>query len=165
MLVLTALMRWFVNNWGNLASVIGLAVSIIVAFNVRSLRRHYNFVGRSDGVVERLREHSNELTACLNDFNGAMDQVSAQVEELRATLELLQRISPPEQQKEIKLLIKKIRSYRVQSKSGVWDIVIEILPGSEKRSEAKGLRTIYNKLLYIIQVTKDAQDNTKWNSQ
>jgi len=49
-LIVTALTRWFADNWGNLASVAGLIVSVIVALNVRSLRRYYNFVGRSDGV-------------------------------------------------------------------------------------------------------------------
>ncbi len=148
-----------------MASVIGLVVSVIVAINVRSLRRHYNFVGRSNEVIARLREHSNELTSCLNNFSGAVNQASAEVEKLRATLEFLQQISPAEQQKEIKLLLKKIRSYRVQSKSSVLNSVIELWPDSEKRSEAEGLRIIHNKLLYIIQVTKDAQNNTKWNSQ
>lgn len=162
-MALTVLTRWFADNWGNLASVIGLIVSVVVAITVRSLRRYYNFVGRSDGVVERLREHSSELTICLNDFDGSVNQVSAQVEKLRATLELLQQISPPEQQKEIKPLLKKVRRYRVQ-RSGR-DIVAEMWPGSEKRSEEEGLRVIYNKLLYITDVTKDAQEDTKWRSQ
>jgi len=103
------------------------------------------------------------LTVCLNDFDGAVDQVSAQVEKLRATLELPQQISPPEQQKEIKLLIRKVRRYRVE-RSGR-DIAIEMWPGSEKRSEEQGLRVICNRLLYITDVTKDAQEDTKWRSQ
>ena len=162
MLILTALTKWFADNWGNLASVTGLIVSVIVAINVRSLRRHYNFVGRSDEIIERLRNHSDELTTCLGDFDRFVNEVSAQVEELRATLELLQRVSSPEQQTEIKLLLKKMRNYRVQV-SG-WGVIIEQWPWSEKRSEAEGLRIIYNKLLYIIQATKDVQDNIQWNS-
>ena len=143
-------------NYGNIASVVGLLITYRVYRDVKKLRRRYIFIGRSDDLVNRLREHTQELTECLNDFAGSPSRVTAQVKLITATLELMEDVTVPPQQKSVRQLLHRVRRYSIDAGP------LDGLPLVATRSGEKGLRAIHDELLYMTQRIVDAQENLKY---
>jgi hypothetical protein len=131
-------------NYGNIASVAGLVLTAITLFNVRKIRNYYNFMGRSDTFVERLRRHSERLTYYLEDFAASKASVPVELKLTGATLESLEQILPGSQKQPVKRLLRKIRKYNATS------------------SERYELRDIHDDILVVVQKVVDAQENLKW---
>ncbi|MEK6299239.1 MAG: hypothetical protein AABO41_00830 [Acidobacteriota bacterium] len=115
-------LEWL-NIIGSVASIVGIALSVYVIYNLRQIRRSYMFTARAPDLLKRLKAHSSQVKKLLIDFDNSRDEIEAELALCSAVLgSLLNKVSRNERKTILNViqLIAENRTLGEQSKDQVW---------------------------------------------
>lgn len=79
-------MAQWVTNLGNIASIIGMGISLYVLFEVRNIKRRFLFKARIPELVASLRKQAKELNSLLRTFDRSANEIEAALSVCEATV-------------------------------------------------------------------------------
>ncbi len=143
-------LTWIGQNWGNLASVVGLVVTGINAWQIVALRRRlekrYTLIGRLPLTNKNLQQHCAVINECLASFDQSKHRARPELAKTAVTLKQLQETLPKETPlSEINDALQKISSYQ-----------------SDNEDE---LRVIYTNLTVVVDTILYKIEDATWKSQ
>lgn len=100
------------SDWGSVASITGLAVTIWVVWTVRNIRNYYVVRTRVPDLAKRLRKHAVNLSEYLNDLPTFAHPAAAELALLEATLGSIKGKLGGDPKKTVKRLLKTVRDAR-----------------------------------------------------
>lgn len=123
------------SNIGNVASILGIGLSLYVIYNVREIRKSYLFTARAPALVKSLRAHSSKIKDLLEEFATSIEEIEAELARCSPILESLKRKVGRQERRSISEVIQQIasnKSLSTGSKDTVWDIYKELLKVEEE---------------------------------
>ena len=99
------------SNFGNIASIIGVIVTILVFLRVKKIHLGYLFKIRGPIIVDKLRGYSDNILIYLNDIDSYQSDLTRDLRLCTANLKNLRKKVPKDIRKTIKMLDKKINKY------------------------------------------------------
>ncbi len=129
---------------GSVASLLGLALTVWVAWAVRRLRTSYLFSARVPALAKRLRQHAAKLSDYLNDADAFKAKIEEELAAAEVTAGSLYRKLDGHSRKVMKSLKSSIR----RSTKGAL---------SEDQ-----LRVVYLEMVKMNEQLKDLQADLKW---
>lgn len=131
----------------NLASIVGLAITVWVFADVRNIKRSYVFRARVPQHVQSLKSRRKQLTEYMNDFVGMQPQIDEQMAGMEVELEsLVKKLKGPIRAR-VRQLLEQVRDY--------------------SRSDPKNvghLRTINLELYKTVEAIGELQEDLKWRT-
>lgn len=79
-------------DWGSIASITGLVITVVVFFNIRKIKEFYIFKGRVPELLVRLAKHASNLSAFHKEFEDSLQQIEEEVGLSEITLKSLKKI-------------------------------------------------------------------------
>ena len=137
----------------NLASLIGLGISIVVLFNVRNIREDFIAAVRAPQLADELIESASKLSKLIAEFSGSKDQIE---EEIAVCLA------------KGKSLKQKLRGANNKSCTTTVDELITILSqytNEPKERSKENARKIYTKLITLNEEVKNFIEDQKWRTR
>ncbi|HEB36124.1 hypothetical protein LCGC14_0953010 [marine sediment metagenome] len=124
-------------DFGTIASILGLILSILIFFFIRKIKSFYIFKIRVPGLSKRLQDIASSISSYLNDYESSINSIDEAVVTCEVVLKSLKGKLSGSIKKAIKDLIKKIdqNSYDYRTKDNIRDIYISILKISEEIKE------------------------------
>ena len=112
-----------VSLMGGIASILGLFISILILWGLRSIRLHYLLKARIPDLIDSLSEKADQLSKYYQDFDSSIREIETNLRQCEATLKNLKiKVSGVERQA-VKALLKKFkkkeRPIRIDT---AWDI-------------------------------------------
>lgn len=131
---------------GSVFSLAGFAVSAWVLVKVRGLESHFLSVARSSELGAQIREHSQSIVSCLNDFERNRNAAAQESVRAEVTLRHLARILPrnSEEKSSVRAALESVRQYNAQ------------------KQDEKALRDVYHHLIRVEEEIKNYQEAAKW---
>jgi len=125
------------SNVGNVASILGIGLSLYVIYNVREIRKSYLFTARAPALLKSLRTHSSNIKDLLKEFETSIEEIEAELARCSPILESLKRKVGRHERRSISVVVRQIasnKSLSAESKNTVWDIYKELLRVEEELS-------------------------------
>ena len=125
------------SNIGNVASILGIGLSIYLIYNVREIRKSYLFAARAPDLLKRLRSHSSKIKDLLQAFDVSKHEIEAEFARCSPILESLKRKVGRQERKSISAVVQIIaakKSLFAVPKDAVWDMYTELLRVEEELS-------------------------------
>lgn len=122
------------SNLGNVASILGIGLSLYVIYNVREIRKSYLFTARAPALLKSLRTHSSNIKDLLKEFETSIEQIEAELAKCSPVLDSLRTKVGRQERKSISKAVQLIsanKSLSAGSKNAVWDIYKELLKVEE----------------------------------
>lgn len=122
------------SNIGNVASILGIGLSLYVIYNVREIRKSYLFAARAPDLLKRLRSHSSKIKDLLKEFETSIEEIEAELAKCSPVLDSLRTKVGRQERKSISKAVQLIsanKSLSAGSKNAVWDIYKELLKVEE----------------------------------
>jgi len=143
-------LTWIGQNWGNVASVVGLVVTGVNAWQIvalrRRLERRYTLIGRLPQTNENLKQHCAVINECLASFDQSKHRARVELAKTAVTLKQLHETLPKETPlSEINDALQKVSSYQ-----------------SDNEDE---LRVIYTNLTVVVDTILYKIEDATWKSQ
>lgn len=128
---------------GTVTSVIGVAISMYVMWNVRRIKDHFIFQARVPQLFKALRSHADQLSDSLGAFESSHRDIDTELVVIKASLENLKRKVNRGTRKNTEALIALIdRRGTPISKDAAW--------------------TIYSDLQALIEELKHMRADSRW---
>lgn len=118
--------REIISLVGDAASVIGLAVTVLVALSVRRLRKLYVFKGRARDLTARIAERASSIMTLASDFGNSRDQISVEVRRVAVLVDSLARKSSGVDRTAAIELVQQLNSARLGSRAEVTELYGDI---------------------------------------
>ena len=67
------------SNIGNVASILGIGLSLYVIYNVREIRKSYLFTARAPALLKSLRTHSSNIKDLLKEFETSIEEIETEL--------------------------------------------------------------------------------------
>lgn len=96
---------------GSWSSILGLLVSVYVLWEVRQIRRQFLLRLRIGDLLQALQNQAAEMSTSLNDFEESHHEVGVIFAHCESTLQNLQSKLSGDEKRQIRNLIKSLRSY------------------------------------------------------
>ena len=119
------------SNIGNVASILGIGLSLYVIYNVREIRKSYLFTARAPALLKSLRTHSSNIKDLLKEFETSIEEIETEL----ARCSPIKRKVGRHERRSISIVIKQIttnKSLSTESKNTVWNIYKELLKVEEE---------------------------------
>ena len=137
-------MAFSLTEVGDLASIVGLAVTIGILLTVRTIKKHYLFSARAPQLVRRLTLHLKSVSGYLNDYDTLGGNAALELRRTRATLGSIHRKLEGRTRKSVKRLMKLLDKHK--------DVEI---------GESE-VRNIYLELAQVVEEIKDYKADQLW---
>lgn len=128
--------EWFTfSNIGNVASILGVCLSLYLIYNVREIRKSYLFTARAPALLKSLRAHSSNIKDLLKEFETSIEEIEAELARCLPTLESLENKVGRHERRSISVVIRQIasnKSLSKESKNTVWSIYKGLLKIEEE---------------------------------
>lgn len=113
---------------GNVASIIGFLLTVVVFFNLRSIKRFYVFKARAPELLERLIEQSSKIALYQNDFSNSFQEIDVEVARVEITLKSLKQKLRGSVKASTGRVLKQLEKYNKQSKSSenLWHLYVDL---------------------------------------
>lgn len=113
---------------GTLASLLSLAVSIWVLYDVRKIKAGLKLRVRGPVVMKELRKYSATIADYLDQFENSLPQISEEFGKARAKLKYLEKNLPSQTRKSVRKLQRSIEKCDVitENKEGVRRLYVEM---------------------------------------
>lgn len=134
------------NEIGSYASVIGLGVTMWVAFSLKTLSKRAAFRGRLPDYIRDARTTSSDLTSILNSEVLDVDSVETTLRTCLSSVASLRRKAPGELRARVKSLYKQ--SHKLTKKRG--------------NITRDSVREVYNEVSSFEADLKNYQKDEKW---
>lgn len=129
----------------NIASVVGLALTLWVALNVRKIKNHYLLTARVPELSRKLSQHRRQLCKYLNDAEANRHQIEEELAAAKATAQSLEAKLTGRHRESIKLLLKAIREQERQL------------------TTETGTRAIYRRIVHVSEELENMIEDLKWD--
>lgn len=144
--------EWFSRHWGDLASMISLVLTGVIAWRVRSLENRleerYTLIGRLPQINQNLIGHCSIINSCLLNFRDRHEEAVLELNKAAVTLEALQESLPRRYKlSKVEEALRLIKDYRV----GV--------------NGSNGMRDIHTVLSVVVDKVAYMREGTIWKSQ
>jgi hypothetical protein len=109
------MINWISHNFGNIAnysSIFGFLISCYVMYNLKKIRKHYEFKARIPEIVAQLNAFSKDLNDFINDIASNRNEIILTIKKLEYTLKSLKKKSNEEITKSIKTLLRKTKNLK-----------------------------------------------------
>jgi hypothetical protein len=103
--------RQILADIGSIASLISLALTGYVAWNLRKIKNKYIFRAKAPGFVRMLSKHASTLIDYANDFENSKHQISAELTRIDVRVRRMQGRMGGEAKKAVKQLRNLIEAY------------------------------------------------------
>jgi hypothetical protein len=123
------------SNVANVASILGIGLSLYVIYNVREIRKSYLFTARAPALLKSLRTHSSSIKDLLKEFETSIEEIEAELARCSPILESLKRKVGRHERRSISVVVRQIasnKSLSAESKNTAWDIYKELLKIEEE---------------------------------
>jgi len=113
---------------GTVASILSLAVSIWVLYDVRKIKAGLKLRVRGPVVTKDLRKYCSTISRYLDQFEDFLPQISEEFGKAQAKLKYLEKNLPSETRKSVRNLRKSIEKCEViiENKEGVRRVYVEM---------------------------------------
>lgn len=155
-------MKWLSDNFGNIGnwcSIFGFIISMYVMYNLRKIRKHYEYRARTPEIVLQLEEFSKDLNSYLDDIGANKNEILLTVKKLEYTLNSLRRKTSDDLVRNIDSLLcrtKKIKN------GGQTRFLFFTDSGWNFDDEAW---QIYSDIQGILQGVKEDSRDSSWREQ
>lgn len=129
----------FLSFFGNIASIIGLLITIVILKNVDTIKKGYLMKARLPAIINRLEKIRKECNSLFDDIPGNQEPIIAAFKRIKSILQNLEKKLDGDERRRTKKLINEIKKYdRPISNNFAWDIVqntdaiIELLKQHQK---------------------------------
>lgn len=133
------------SDWGSWASIVSLAVTFGVLWNVRQLRRTYIYKGRGRELIDKLKQHRTNLSTFLTDFESSAGEFRRELSVIESTLHSLEE--------KFLYLSRLGRHLRKVRKMATWHLA--------GRTEAEAF---YGRVLYLSEALEQDWRDREWHS-
>ena len=148
-------------NWssvcGSIASIIGLAITIFVAFGIRSITRDFLFQARVPQLKKKITEHVKAISGLLGNFTANQAEIHLELKRCRANLNNLLPKLGKKEAADVKVIIRKIHSVRTAS---FWHR-IQLQPLSESQYKER-VEDIHSDLAELDEALSNLMQDNKW---
>lgn len=132
------------SDFGSVASIIALTLTIWVAIGVRRIRMQFLITARMPELSKRMRQHATNLSEFLNEPNRFRNQIHAELAAAEVTVHSLQKKLSWHSRRVVKTLLLNLRSH---SRDSIND---------------KHLRDLYVQMVGVNEQLRDMQKDLKW---
>lgn len=140
---MSKILNIIIYNIGDVASVIGVIVSISVLLNLKNIKKKYLFKARIPDLVTKLKNNAEDISGRLKNFNEAKRDLETDLGRCIAALINLKKKVDRKTRQTINQLIKEIRRRK-------------------KPLEKEEMWQIYNDLVILIDSLDHLQKDVKW---
>jgi len=102
---------------GTLASLLSLAVSLWVLYDVRKIKAGFKLRVRGPVVIKELRKYSSTIAGYLDRFEDFLPQISEEFGKAQAKLKYLEKNLPSETRRSVRNLQKSIEKCEVMTEN------------------------------------------------
>jgi hypothetical protein len=99
---------WLSNNFdsiANLCSILGFIITCYVMYNLKTIRKHFEFKARTPELVMQLEEFSRHLNTYTDDIGSNKNDIVVVIKKLEYTLKSLKKKSNKEIANHVELLL------------------------------------------------------------
>ena len=132
------------SDFGSIASLVGLALTIWVAFTVRRIKAHFLVTARVPDLARRLREHSKKVSEFLNDPEAYQIQILEELALAEVTTHSLQATLSGRPRRMVKALLEGVRK------------------ASQCNAPQPELRNLYVQMVRVNEQLCDLKKDLKW---
>ena len=129
---------------GTIASILSLAVSIFVLYDVRKIKNSFKIRVRGPAVIKELQAYSFSVNRYLNQFEDFVPQIAEEFGKAQAKLKYLEKSLPVTQKRSIRALRRSIEKCEVlvENRKGVHRVYVEMTKVLEElKDHQKDLRS------------------------
>ena len=132
------------SNVASVITIIGFIFTVIMFFDIKSIKRYYFLAGRLPEVTEKLRTHASNMNEYIDNFDLSIKEISLEIARLDVVLSSLGNKLDRQSAKSVVQLQEKIRHYKPKKE------------GQERLFE------IYVDLHTILEELDELQRDAKW---
>ena len=125
-------------------TIIGFVFTVIMFFDIKSIKRYYFLAARMPEVTEKLKVHASNINKYIDNFDGSIQEVSLEIARLDVVLSSLRNKVDRQSAKSVVQLQEKIRRYK------------------PKKEGQEPLFEIYVDLHTILEELDELQRDAKW---
>jgi len=129
---------------GAVASVVGLAITVFIAFGVRKIKRSFLAKARLPELIRRLDKHASRLSSYLSDFPRFGDKARYELAQSQATLRSVERKLQGEQRRSCRTVRKMISKQR------------------RRNVTSDDVARTYEEMTFLLQALKEYQQDLIW---
>ena len=142
--MLEILKRITLSDIGNVASILGLLITILVLINLRNIKRFYVFTARVPELLEKLGKHAGKISVFQKDFSNSGREIE---------LELA----------EAEIVLKSLRTkLNRQAKSSAKRVLNTVKRYNRTNPNQESLWTVYVEIQKLISEVQELQSDLKW---
>ena len=131
---------------GNIASIVGLALTILVFLNTKKIKEYYLLRARVPELIDKLTECSSKLAEQHREFEESRDLISVELGRAEVVLKSLEAKLKGRGRDSVRSLIKSVKNYDV------------------KTQERDSLWAVYVGMTKVIDELRDLQEDLKWGN-
>jgi len=131
---------------GNVASILGFSLTIIILLLIKRIKSFYIFRIRVPEISIRLQTIVSNISSLMNDYESSHYSIDIEVAKCEIALKSLRKKISGSAKKSVKELIEKLYYYQ---------------KNQENKTE-NNIRNIYVEALKIIEEIKEIQEDYKW---
>lgn len=132
------------SNVASVITIIGFVFTVIMFFDIKSIKRYYFLAARLPEVAHKLEEHAEKIYQYSNDFDKSIKDVSLELGRLEVVLNSLRNKLDRRSRGTVVQLLEKIRLYK------------------PKKDREKALFDIYIDISKILEELDELQKDAKW---
>lgn len=129
---------------GSIISIISFIFTVIMFFDIKSIKKYYFFAARVPEVAQKLKIYSSNITQLRDDFENSIEEVSLELTKVDVVLKSLSRKLDGDSVHFVVALRDKIRDYK------------------PKRDGKEPLIDIYVGIYRILEELDELQKDSKW---
>ncbi len=133
------------DDFGALASMVGLLLTLIVLFNIRKIKHQFFFLARASDLCKKLELFNSTVIQLLQDFESNDDRIGIELARAEALLETLMNMPRASKRLPLENLHSQISDYR----------------GNNRRSENK-VRKILTDSYKLVAKIEEHRENLRW---
>ena len=156
------MIEWFIRNFNyiaNFCSILGLMVSLFVLYNLKGIRRNFQFKARTPEIINELTDFSKELNSYTDNVDACKNEIIILSKKLEYTLRSLRKKANKELVKNIDQIISRI------SKLKRGGPLVKIFSKSSNWSFKDETWELYSDIQGILQGLKEVVKDSHWSGQ
>ena len=142
--MLALLKRLTLSDFGNIASIIALLLTIVIFFNLRNIKRFYSFTARVPELLEKMGKHAGQISSYQQDFSNSSREIELELGKAEIVLKALKNKVSRGTKSSVKRVLKAIEYY-----------------GRTEKDPDK-LWTVYVEIQKLIEEFQELQSDSKW---
>jgi len=113
---------------GSFASIISLVLTVIVFFNLRSIKRFYVFKARAPELLNKLIKQASNISSYQSDFLDSRHEIDLEIVQIEINLKSLEKKLPGSLKSSVKRVLKQLKRYDNQDNKpdSLWQFYIDL---------------------------------------